>query len=447
MGLDITDLRRAEEAVQQLSEFDALTGLMNRHSFGEAVSRILAEEGASGALIVLDVDEFKSFNEASGHDAGDSLLRGVGNWLRGLPGIALAARLGGDDFACVVRGADTPAAMQFARSLSGMPGVGLADVPVRSRSASVGIALFPEHGSTFRELLSAADLALFHAKQKGRASWHLYAADDRLLERAVARLFWVDRIEQALADDRFVLHFQPVLRIADGRITHYEALIRMRGPDNVLIPPGEFIPVAEATGLIRAVDRWVVAHAVETLAAWRNDGIDAALAINVSGRSFGDPSLPETLRQALARHAVDPARLVIEITETATLEDLGAARTLIENLSGLGCRFALDDFGVGFASFQYLKELPVHYVKIDGSFVQHLDQRHDDQVFVRALVASAQAFGKETVAEFVENAATLRLLREMGVGYAQGYFIGRPSPDLLREPPRISAVPSQANRA
>jgi EAL domain-containing protein (putative c-di-GMP-specific phosphodiesterase class I) len=224
------------------------------------------------------------------------------------------------------------------------------------------------------------------------------------------------------------MHFQPIQHIVSGHIGHYEALIRLNGEDGKLIPPGMFIDVAESTGLIRRIDRWVIETVVAFVA---QQAPEIKIALNLSSRSFDDDVAFETMQAALTRHNVTGDRLLLEITETAALANLSSAIRIMGKLRGLGCAFGLDDFGVGYSSFQYLKELPFDFVKIDGSFVKGLTQRPDDVVFVKALNDAVKGFGKETIAEFVEDEATLSILREIGVDYAQGYLIGRPSPALL----------------
>lgn len=433
VGLDITELHRVEKQASYLTEYDALTGLYNRHRFQEALQGILSHTDAqsSGALIYLDLDEFKSLNDTAGHDAADQVLHAVASQLQGLlPAPALIGRLGGDDFGVFFSHLDAPHAMQLARHIQhSLSMIALAEVPLSHKvSACIGIALFPEHGSVAQELLANADLALFRAKENGRGNLHLYAPDEGLMERVLNRVYWVDKIEQALADDQFELYFQPILALSNNQVSHYEALVRMRNPTGDVYMPAEFISVAETTGLIRGIDRLVLQKAIAALAVLQRKTPDIKLSVNLSGRSFGNPRWLELLQTELAGSHINPAGLIFEITETAAVEDMASARALMEKVIALGCAFSLDDFGVGFASFDYLKQLPVEYVKIDGSFIRNLATNTDDQLFVKALVQAAHGFGKKTVAEFVENAEIVQLLRDYGVDFAQGYHIGRPDP-------------------
>jgi diguanylate cyclase (GGDEF)-like protein len=385
-------------------------------------------------MLCFDIDEFKYVNDSGGHQAGDALLRAVARELQQLiPSPVLTARLGGDEFAAVFRPMQAVESIQMARSLNRQVGKIELSGPWRSHkvSVSIGIALFPEHGSDAEEVLAHGNLALAQAREKGRGSWHLYSPKEQLMERMVKRGYWVEKIEQALAEDRFELRFQPIMALHDNCADHYEVLVRMRMLDGTLVLPGDFIGVAEATGLIRAIDRVVLRKAFLKLAQIKEGNGSVKLSVNLSGRSFEDPGLVGFIKEELERREVNPANVIFEITETAAVEDFSAARALMQAVQQLGCTFALDDFGVGFSSFHYVKNLPVDYVKIDGSFVRNLPQSLDDQVFVKVLVQAAKGFGKKTVAEFVENAEILALLREYGVDYAQGYFIGRPSEQPL----------------
>jgi EAL domain-containing protein (putative c-di-GMP-specific phosphodiesterase class I) len=276
--------------------------------------------------------------------------------------------------------------------------------------------------------LGNAELALTHARAKGHGSWHLYSDDESYREKADRRAYWRDEVEMALDESRFILHFQPILEISTGRIGHHEALLRLVDRDGKLVPPGMFIDVAESTGLIRRIDRWVVEATVAAAAAHR----EAKIALNLSSRSFDDDVAFETMRAALTTHNVAGKRLLIEITETAALANFSGAKRIMDKFQALGCVFGLDDFGVGYSSFQYLKELPVGFVKIDGSFIKNLTRNPDDVVFVRALNGAVQGFGKTTVAEFVEDEETLDILREIGVDNAQGYLIGKPAAELVQ---------------
>ncbi|MET0108947.1 MAG: EAL domain-containing protein [Candidatus Thiodiazotropha sp.] len=444
VGLDITDREVAEQRLAWMASHDPLTELYNRRNFQVEFDKILtlAERyHHSTALIFFDLDQFKYINDTSGHQAGDALLQIVAKKLREITrSTELLARLGGDEFAIVIPETDIPGATQFADKL--LSELKQITIPLKGHShrisASIGIVTYPEHGSNSDQLLSNADLAMYQAKESGRDQWHIFSSQDQTHEEMKARVTWKDKIEQALAKDNFILFFQPIMEIAKGTISHYEVLIRMIESDGTLALPGEFIPVAERTGLIHQINHYVLRTSIQRLSSLNKASHDITLSINLSGRVIDDPELLTQLTHLLNSSGINPERLVFELTETAALADVNAAIDLMSELQGLGCRFALDDFGVGFSSFYYLRELPLDIVKIDGSFIKNLTTSTKDQVFVKALTEMASALGKDTVAEFVEDEATLKLLTELGVAYAQGYYIGRPSPEI----PVITTLPS-----
>ncbi len=433
VGLEVTEYRKVERNLRLLSEHDSVTGLLNRRVFKREFDAMLVA-GGQGMLMVFDIDEFKSVNESGGHEGGDYLLAECARYILNLhPQPLFAARLGADDFALVLTGITPAEAIVIARSLNhGLPASHLEAASSASTrkhvTSSVGLVMFPEHGGNADVLLANAEIALAQARIKGHGSWHLYTLDDPYREAAGRRAYWREQVERGLDESAFVMHFQPIQHIDSGHIGHYEALIRLNGGDGKLIAPGMFIDVAESTGLIRRIDRWVIETVVAFVAS---QAPEIKIALNLSSRSFDDDVAFETMQAALIRHNVTGDRLLLEITETAALANLSSAIRIMGKLRGLGCAFGLDDFGVGYSSFQYLKELPFDFVKIDGSFVKGLTQRADDVVFVKALNDAVKGYGKETIAEFVEDEETLAILREIGVDYAQGYLIGRPSPTLL----------------
>jgi EAL domain-containing protein (putative c-di-GMP-specific phosphodiesterase class I) len=296
-------------------------------------------------------------------------------------------------------------------------------------TSSLGIALIPEHGQSVEELVSHADAAMYQAKRSGKNCWRLYRPDLDESSLVLGQLAWNEKIQAAIHQDRLVLHFQGVHVTATREVSHYEALVRMIDPDNPgeLLLPGSFIPAAERTGRIVDIDRWVIRAAIRKLAASPEL---PALAVNVSARSFDDPTLAGVIRALLEEFHVQPRRLIIELTETAALANIGESERFIDDLRKLGCTVCLDDFGVGFSSFAYLKHLSADVLKIDGMFIRHLVNNREDQVFVRAIVEVARGLGKKTVAEFVGDAQTLALLGEIGVDYAQGYYLSFPIAEI-----------------
>ncbi|MCB1775329.1 MAG: EAL domain-containing protein [Gammaproteobacteria bacterium] len=422
----------AEQDLVWLADHDPLTNLFNRRRFQEVCDRILTlsvRYRRSGALLFLDLDQFKFVNDLNGHQAGDALLLLVASSLKeSVRQSDVLARLGGDEFALVLPEADAEQAVFTANKLlHDLKQVEFSAGGRQHRIAcSIGIAMFPAHGENLNDLLANADMAMYQAKEAGGERWHMYAPDEQAKELLATRARWREQINQALLDDAFELHFQPIHDIRAGRVTRYETLVRMRDTRGELVFPDNFIPVAEQSGQIHQIDRWVIARTIEQLG--RNKGL--VLSVNLSGRVLDDPSLLAWFHDELRNSGIDPANLVVEITETAAVANVQDAIAFMREIKALGCRFALDDFGSGFSSFTYLKQLPVDIVKIDGVFIQNLATSGDDQLFVKALTDVAKGLGKTTVAEFVENAETLALLRAFGVDYAQGYYIGRPSPML-----------------
>lgn len=434
VGLDITEHKEAEGRLAWLADHDPLTHLFNRRRFQEELERVLnlaRRYQRPGALLFFDLDQFKYINDTSGHQAGDTLLKTVANMLlRAVRNVDVIGRLGGDEFAVILPETSAEGAIVVSKTILELLGQARLTVDDRTHkaSASIGIALFPEHGNDVHDLLAAADLAMYQAKDAGRGGFHLFSEGDKSRERMHNLVHWKEKIEQALLNDRFILYFQPIMNVRSKAISHCEALLRMLDDDGKVLAPGAFISAAERTGLIHEIDHMVLRKVIAQAAKVNQHGRRINFSINLSAHAFNDPGLLLILESALADHAADPTDFLFEITETAALEDMPAARKLIETIKALGCRFALDDFGVGFSTFGYIRQLPIDVVKIDGSFIQNLATNPDDKILVKALCDVARGFGKKTTAEFVENAATLTLLEELQVDYAQGYFIGRPVP-------------------
>ena len=422
----------AEHNLVWLADHDPLTNLYNRRRFQEVFDRMLAlsiRYQRTGALLFFDLDQFKYVNDLSGHQAGDALLLLVASSLRdAVRHSDVLARLGGDEFALVLPEGGAEEAIYMANKL--LHDLKQVDFSSNGRvhkvSCSIGITLFPDHGSELNELLANADMAMYQAKEAGGQRWHLYSPDEQAKELLATRAKWRERITRALIDDAFELHYQPIYDIRAKRVTRYETLVRMRDNAGNLIFPDNFIPVAEQSGQIHEIDRWVIRESIDRVRSHRG----LSLSVNLSGRVLDDPSLLQWFHDELAQSGIDPADLIVEITETAAVANVQDAISFMRKIKALGCRFALDDFGSGFASFAYLRQLPVDIVKIDGAFIQHLPHSTEDQLFVKALTDVAKGLGKTTVAEFVEDAETLTLLESFGVDFAQGYHIGRPSPML-----------------
>lgn len=434
VGLDITEYKRVEGHLAWLADHDPLTNLFNRRRFSDELELILSwaeRYERPGALLFFDLDKFKYINDTSGHQAGDALLRMVADMLSNTVRTNdITGRLGGDEFAIILPEVKVGDAIEVAKKI--LAYLGNAELTINGRthkiSASIGIALFPEHGCNVHDLLAIADLAMYQAKESGRGAWYLFSEKDRSRERMHTLVYWKEKIEYAHLNDNFLLYLQPIASIKSKDIEYYEVLLRMRDRDGSVLSPAGFIPAAEHTGLIHAIDHMVLHKAIALVAKINQHGSNIKFSINLSAHAFNDPELLPIIKLELERNLVDPESLVFEITETAALQDLPGACNLMVEIKELGCGFVLDDFGVGFSSFYYLRELPVDTVKLDGSFIQNLVHSKDDQILVKALCSVARGFNKTITAEFVENEETLLLLETMGIDYAQGYFIGKPAP-------------------
>jgi len=432
---DVTRERRAAEQLIYLAERDGLTGLYNRRRFAELLHEKLSEaerQGRQAALLLFDLDEFKSLNESFGHRAGDALLARVASELIAITRQnEIVARLGGDEFAVLLPAITDKAdarhlAERIVRTISRIPFE--FDGQRLGVTVSLGIACFPTDADNPDELVVAADLAMYQAKNAGRNAWRFYEHEEQT--QALARLSWNQRIEQALTDGLFELHFQGIHH-DNGHLSHVEALIRMRDPEapDRLVSPAYFIPAAEKSGKIREIDRWVITTALATLAAHPEA---PRIAVNLSARTLSDPDFPLWLETTWRNAPPHARRLLFEITETAAIGDLQEATRFARFLHQLGASLCLDDFGSGFSSFSYLKYLSADIVKIDGQFVRNLTSDRNDRLIVQAIAQVARGMGKMTVAEFVEDGETFRLLKELGVEAAQGYYLSRPTPDITR---------------
>jgi diguanylate cyclase (GGDEF)-like protein/PAS domain S-box-containing protein len=433
---DVTERRRHEAELRHMADHDPLTGLLNRRSFERELERHVAyveRYGPKGAAIVLDLDHFKTINDTLGHSAGDELIVRVAHALRSrLRESDVLARLGGDEFAILLPEATKEEADAVAAAV--LDAVRTLAVPTatgrtRTVTASLGIALFDSaERLTGEDVLVNADLAMYDAKEAGRDQLAADDAPERPETRIEARISWADMIRDALAEDAFVLHAQPIVDLATGEATQYELLLRMRGADGELIGPAAFLPVAERFDLMGAIDRWVVARAIRMVGAERRAGRELIVEINISGRSAGDPKLLELIEHELHANDACASQIIFEITETIAVSNIPRAQHFAARLADLGCRFALDDFGAGFGSFYYLKHLPFDYLKIDGEFVRHSAADPTDQLVIQAVVDIARGLGKRTVAEHVGDSETAALLHRMGVDHAQGFHLGKPAP-------------------
>ena len=437
---DITELRDLNEMLSYQASHDSLTGLNNRREFGRRLDLAIARVEAGGpasALLYLDLDQFKVINDTSGHQSGDQLL----SQLAALLGSHLAegetiARLGGDEFGILLEPATRDRALEFAEKMrleiDGF--VFGAEQRTYAVSVSVGLVLIDRPGLSRREVLSLADTACYMAKERGRNRVHLYSEDNAETTQRRSELEWASRLRQALIDERFVLHYQELsaLRPDASPGAHVELLIRLRDEDGSMVPPGAFIPAAERFGLMLQLDRWVVDTALANFDRLHPSGTPLAMcAINLSALSIEDETFAPFVLERLARHGVPADRVCFEITETAAVASMVRVVGLMDTLRAAGCKFSLDDFGAGMASFGYLKNLPVDYVKIDGSFIRNIDSDPISQSIVRAVTEIGHQLGLCVVAEWVGDARAMELLRVAGVDYAQGYYLHKPEPTLL----------------
>ncbi len=430
---DITERKRYESELVHLMNHDAVTGLHNRRRILQELHihiELARDRGARVGVVVVDLDHLNEINDELGRQASDQVLQWAGEVLkRAVQSPQFLACLGGDVFAVLVPMSDVWQSQATAQRLLTAISEGPFEVSghVLHLTASAGVALFPEHATSGEQLLARAEVAMHMAKERGRNRFQMYEADKDPQKQISARRTWEQRIREALDTEAFLLYAQPILDIAKGTVTHQELLLRMMGENGRVVLPREFLPVAEHLGLIRRIDHWVVRRAIELMACGAvPEGM--SLEVNLSGRSVDDPELLPLIREKLAETAVDPSRLVIEITETAAITNIAEARQLIGALRDMNCRVALDDFGMGYSSFAILKNLPIDYLKIDGSIVRHITTDDVDRHMVKAIADLARALRVKSVAEFVSSQRALEILREYRVDYAQGFYIGQPVP-------------------
>jgi diguanylate cyclase (GGDEF)-like protein len=409
---------------------DPLTGLPNRELFADRVSQAIRtadRELRPAALLLLDLDRFKEVNDTLGHHHGDQLLVQLGQRLGGmLREVDTVARLGGDEFAVLLPGATTEGASGVAEKLR----VALQqpiniDGVMLDLDASIGIAVYPEHGNDAAELLQHADVAMYVAKQ---AHIGFLVYDPAVDQHSPKRLALLGGLRRALERDELVLHYQPKADLATGQIRSVEGLVRWQHPEHGLLGPGEFIPLAERTALIHPLTRWVLAAALDQAARWQRAGLHLSVAVNISTRCLLDPTFPDQVASQLTAWQLPSKLLVLEITESAVMADPARALEVLGRLHTLGVGLAVDDFGTGYSSMAYLKELPVDELKIDRSFVIQMADSPSDAVIVRSTIDLGHNLGLRVVAEGVETQHAWQELSALGCDVAQGYYLGRPMP-------------------
>ena len=432
---DITEERKLSEQLTYHASHDDLTGLVNRREFERRAERLLStvkQDKDEHALCFLDLDQFKVINDTCGHTAGDDMLRQLSSvLLKTVRQRDTLARLGGDEFGVLMEHCSLDDAQRVAKSLQKT----IQDFQFmwEERSFKVGVSMglvaITETTHNFTELLKDADAACYMAKDKGRNRIHVYHTEDSELAQRHGEMQWVARLHHALEEDQFCLYAQTIMPLDGSADTHYELLVRMLDEKGETIPPGAFLPAAERYNLISKLDCWVVEEAFALLA--ENPAFFKQInfcSINLSGQSMAASDFLNFVIAQLDKSGIDGNKICFEITETAAISNLAIANKFISTLKGLGCRFALDDFGSGLSSFAYLKNLPVDYLKIDGMFVKDIVDDPIDRAMVKSINEIGHVMGMQTIAEFVENDVIKGMLKEIGVNYAQGYGIGKPQP-------------------
>ena len=435
---NVTEQHEAALQIEFLATHDPLTGLANRVSLQRTLEHALSQ-GDVGAVLFIDIDHFKYVNDNFGHRSGDQLIVGVSGVLKEAASEfnGQVFRLGGDEYAVHLPDSLRGHAMKVAEGLlDALRHFRFQSLNQQQRvaglTASIGIALYPFHGSDVTGLLSNADIAMYQAKDGGRNRFVLYDQDAQGLRRTHHRVQWANKLRDVLDEDRLVLYSQPVVRMADMRTVHYEVLSRVRDESGNMLLPSQFIEYAEALGMVQEIDLRVLGRVLEYVSAPERKDEKMRYSVNLSRVSISDPHWVRKFAKMIA--ATDCARnqLVFEITETAAMSDVDVTQQFIREVKQLGCRFALDDFGAGFSSFYYLKRFDADYLKIDGAFVRDLLTDEGNRIFVKALCEVAHGLKKQVIAEWVEDREVMKALTEIGTEYGQGYLFHRPAP-LLSE--------------
>ncbi|MCX7620599.1 MAG: EAL domain-containing protein [Acidimicrobiales bacterium] len=445
---DVTERTMAAEVLRRQALHDGLTGLPNRTLLNDRLRQALTDSAQSGhpvSLLMMDLDQFKEVNDALGHDHGDRLLIEMSRRLQKLLRKAdTIARLGGDEFAVLLTtNADTDRAMSVARQIRAAleQPFQLGGITLQS-NASIGIATYPDHGEDAETLIQRADVAMYVAK-RGGLGVAVYSPEHD--QSSVRRLALLGELRQAIQDNQLVLYHQPSLDLREGRVVGVESLVRWQHPEHGLMPPGEFIELAELSGVIQPLTRWVIDAALRQASDWNQSGLDLVISINLSVRNLYDRDLVPWIQDLLKQRSVPPSQLKIEITESELMDDPMLAMEVLGKLKGMGVSTSIDDFGTGYSSLAYLKHLPIDELKIDKSFVGNMINDDSDLTIVRSTIDLSHNLGLDVVAEGVEDAETLSRLAALGCDRAQGYFLSRPVPaeaipEFLSDTDRLAAL-------
>ncbi|HVS27833.1 MAG TPA: EAL domain-containing protein [Burkholderiales bacterium] len=446
---DITEQHLAALRIQHMSQHDMLTDLPNRACLQQTLEAAI-QSGQVGALLFLDIDNFKYVNDNFGHHAGDQMIGGISGALREVMNEfdGQLFRIGGDEFAihlpAALRKAAVGVAEKALESVRYYRFVHGGKQHVTNMTASIGIALYPFHGNDVASLLSNVDIAMYQAKDHGRNGYALFDQDTKSLRSTHKRVHWAKKLRDALDEDRLLLYSQPVVRLTDRKLMHQEILLRMQDEQGKIILPGDFIEIAESIGVIQEIDMLVVKKLIHYLQTNPEKEQKRRYFVNLSRASISDPRWVRRFQHMLGANDIVPSQLVFEITETAAMSEIDVTVSFIRELKEMGCRFALDDFGSGFSSFYYVKKFDVDYLKIDGNFVRDLVHDESNRIFVKALNDVAKGLHKQVIAEWVENKEVLDTLIEMGTQYGQGYLFQHPLP--LIQPP-VSELDQQPSVA
>ena len=441
---NIDDRKRLQDDMRYRAMHDSLTNLPNRGMFLESLDRALRKSRRKRnriSVLFIDLDRFKVVNDTLGHQAGDQLLQAVSERLRSaVRDSDLVARLGGDEFVVLVEDHGGPEEVMIVAQKV----LEMLDRPVLIEwrevhiSCSIGIASYPEDGEEVEALVKNADIAMYQAKERGRNNFQFYSPE--LNKLTLQRFELETRLKGALERGEFFLQYQPEVDLQTGRVMGVEALVRWQDPKTGLVMPIDFIPLAEETGTIIPIGRWVLEQALADLQSWRDQGLDLYISVNISARQFQHHELVNEIFQALQAHSIEPRHLRLEVTETMMMHDPPAAERALRALKGLGVELAVDDFGTGFSSLSLVRRFPIHVVKIDKSFVGGCPQNRECVAIVQAVAAMAFTLGLRVVAEGVETEEQRTIVASLGCDGAQGYFFSRPVvasavPWLAADPP------------